>query len=112
LENIFVTEPTDVRIQLILDRIGDLEDKINELDAKATKQLKSSDFDFRAYLGVAVGAIALIGVLGLSVNYQEGKTQVSYEPNNFVKIVLAVLSTGSAVWGFSQHTRAKKEREN
>lgn len=104
-------DPTDPRIQIILDRIADLETKIVEVDAKQTKQLKSSNFDFSAYIGVGIGAIALIFLFGLSVNHADGKTQVSYESSQVAKIVLGILSTGSAVWGFNQHHKAKQERE-
>lgn len=110
--------PTDPRIQIILDRITDLEDKImevnskvEEVDTKQAKQLKSSTFDFGAYIGIGIGAIALLFLFGLSVNHANGKTSVTYESSQTSKIVLALISTSSAVWGFNQHHKAKRERE-
>ena len=104
-------EPTDPRFQVLLDRIADLETKIVEIDAKQSSQLKSSNFDFTAYIGVGIGAIALMFLFGLSVNHADGKTRISYESTQVVKIVLGVFSTSSAVWGFLQHNKAKRERE-
>ena len=73
-----MSEPTDPRFQILLDRISSLEDKIIEVDAKQTRQLKSSNFDFSAYIGVGIGAITLMLLFGLSVNHANGKTQVIY----------------------------------
>lgn len=104
-------DPTDPRFQVLIDRIADLEVKIIEIDAKQTRQLKSSNFDFTAYIGVGIGAIALMFLFGLSVNHQNGKTQISYESSQVARIVLGIFSTGSAVWGFNQHHKAKRERD-
>lgn len=110
--------PTDPRIQIILDRISDLEDRIvamsenvAKVDAKQTKQLKSSTLDFGAYLGIGIGALTLILLFNVSVTHVDGRTKIGYDSSQTSKIVLGVLSSGSAIWGFMQHHKAKRERE-
>ncbi|MGL5075740.1 MAG: hypothetical protein ACRDBG_07845 [Waterburya sp.] len=97
--------------ELQAERINDLENKIIEVDAKLQRQLKGSNFDFKAYLGLGIGTMALIFLFSISFSIKNGKANFSYQSDGLLQAILSVMSVGGAGWGGIQHYKALKEKK-
>jgi hypothetical protein len=118
IESISNKKMDDIELKKILEehhktqseRIQELEIKIIEVDRKMRSQLKGSNFDFKAYLGLGIGAIALVFLFSVSFTVKNGKAQFSYESEGLLKGLLSFVSASSAAWGGLQHYKSIKEK--
>lgn len=95
-------------IELLCDRVNDLESRVIELSnelSSTSKNTKVTLCKSKILIGLTIPLfISIFILMGISINYQTETRQISYNNNNLFELGLSCLTIVSGAYSLKKHS--------